>query len=78
MAGEVMNETFHRLVRYGLTEGQATALARIVTLPRNASDAVVEIAVIAALVSVKQAVDGDAEVEYLGGQRRDTLRQRTH
>ena len=71
---EVLSVTAHRLIRYGCTEGQATALARVVTLDWDTTDAVVEDAVITALVSAKNAVDGVTEVEYVGGCRRDTLR----
>ena len=40
----------------------------------TSTDSEVEAAVIEALVSAKQSVDGVPEIEYLGGQLRDTLR----
>jgi hypothetical protein len=72
--GEVFNVTAQRLVRYGCTEGQAYSLARLIRLDRETPDATVEVAVIGALVAAKEAVDGVPEVEYISGQRRDTLR----
>src|SRR5258708_27880033 len=74
-AAQVLSVTAHRLIRYGCTEGQATALARVMTLDRDTTDAVVEDAVITALVSAKHAVDGVAEVEYLSGRRCDVQRR---
>ncbi len=71
---EVLSITACRLIRWGASERQAHVLAKIMTLERQASDAVVEAAVIEGLVSIKQAVDGVPDIEYLGGQRRDTLR----
>ena len=72
--GELLQVTEQRLIRYGCTEREACALANVVTLERDTPDAVVEQAVIEALVNAKHAVDGVADIEYLGGQRRDTLR----
>ena len=72
--GEVFTVTAQRLVRYGCTETQAYSLAQLIRLERETSDAAVEKAVINALVKAKTAVDGVTEVEYVGGQRRDTLR----
>jgi hypothetical protein len=72
--GEVFNVTAQRLVRYGCSEAQAYRLARVCTLAADATDAAVEDAVINALVAAKTEVDGVPEIEYLGGQRRDTLR----
>ena len=71
---EVLNQTAHRLIRWGMSEREASSLARLITLESDSRDAVVEQAVIEALVSAKQAIDGITEIEYLGGQRRDTLR----
>ena len=80
--GELFQATEQRLIRYGCTEREALALANVVlsqiALETDTSDAVVEQAVVNALVSVKEAVDGAADIEYLGGQRRDTLREATH
>ena len=72
--GEVLQVTEQRLIRYGCTEREACALANVITLEPDASDSEVETAVIEALVNAKHAVDGVADIEYLGGQRRDTLR----
>jgi hypothetical protein len=72
--GEILQATEQRLIAWGVTEREACALARIISVEPNATDAAVEQAVIEALVSAKQAVDGVPEIEYLGGIRRDTLR----
>jgi hypothetical protein len=72
--GEVLSETAQRLIRYGCTEAQAYRLARVCTLAADASNAVCEDAVILALVSASEAVHGRAEVTYISGIRRDTLR----
>jgi hypothetical protein len=71
---EVLSITACRLIGWGASERQAHVLAKIMRLERQASDAVVEAAVIEGLVSIKQAVDGVPDIEYPGGQRRDTLR----
>jgi hypothetical protein len=71
--GELLQATEQRLIRYGCTEREAYALARITTVERTSTDSEVEAAVIEALVSAKP-VDGVTDIEYLGGQRRDTLR----
>ena len=72
--GELLQVTEQRLIRYGCTEREAYALARITTLERTSTDSEVEAAVIEALVSAKQSVDDVTDIEHLGGQRRDTLR----
>jgi hypothetical protein len=73
--GEVVSPTEQRLIRYGCTEREARVLATAVRVRPDASDAECENAVINALVDAKQTVDGISEVEYLSGQRRDTLRR---
>lgn len=55
-------------------ERQAVALAKHVTLPDHATTQQIETAVTLALVRAKESLDGKAEVEYIGGIRRDTLR----
>ena len=55
-------------------ERQAIALAKHVTLPDNATAQQIETAVTLALVRAKESVSRRAEVEYVGGIRRDTLR----
>jgi hypothetical protein len=73
--GEVLQVTEQRLIRYGCTEREACALANVVTLERDTPDAVVEQAVIEALVGAKQAVDGVADIEYIAGRRCDVQRR---
>ena len=75
LTGEVFTETAQRLIRYGCTESQAYALARITALKRISTDSDVEAAVIEALVSAKQAVDGVPEIEYVAGRRCDLQRR---
>ncbi len=75
IGGEVFTETAQRLIRYGCTEPQAYMLARLTKLDRDATDTVVEQAVIEALVSAKQAVDGVTEIEYVTGRRCDVQRR---
>jgi hypothetical protein len=41
----------------------------------EATDAVIEQALIEVLVSLKEAVDGIADIEYLGGRRCDVQRR---
>jgi hypothetical protein len=72
---EVLSTTAHRLIRYGIVEGQAYALAQTCTLSADASDDVVEDIVLRALVRAKEFASGRARVQYLGGQRRDLLRK---
>lgn len=72
--GEVFSVTAQRLIRYGLSEAEAHAMARVMTLEADTSEAAVEQAVIEALVAAKESVTGAACIEYVGGQRRDTLR----
>ena len=73
--GELLQATEQRLIRYGCTEREAYALARITTLERTSSDSEVEAAVIEALVSAKQSVDGVPEIEYVAGRRCDVQRR---
>jgi len=72
--GTVCSETEHRLIRWGMTEREATALARHTSLTAQSSDDECMEAVCMTLVRAKVAVDGVAEIEYISGQRRDTLR----
>jgi hypothetical protein len=55
-------------------ERQAIALAKHITLPDNATAEQIATAVTLALVRAKEAASGPAEVEYIGGQRRDDKR----
>jgi hypothetical protein len=61
-----------RLVQWGLSERAAIALAH--TVPENPTEAEITTAVIDALVKAKESISGSAEVIYLCGERRDTLR----
>jgi hypothetical protein len=72
--GEIFNETAQRLIAWKCTEAQAYALAQVVTLDRDTPDSEVEAIVIEALVTAKSVVSPIAEIEYVSGQRRDTLR----
>ncbi len=74
-AGEILSLTAHRLTRWATSEREECALAQVVNLEQDAPDAVVEQAVIEALVSVKQAVDGLADIEYVAGRRCDVQRR---
>ena len=65
---------FQRLLRYGCNETEAFCLASHVNISLDSTDEAVENEVISALVNAKQAVDGIAEIEFLGGQRRDVVR----
>ncbi|HXJ88578.1 MAG TPA: hypothetical protein VMS18_17290 [Candidatus Binatia bacterium] len=60
--GMVCSETEHRLIRWGITEREATALARRLKLAHETPDDKVMEAVCLAFVSAKQAVGGVAEV----------------
>lgn len=72
--GEVFNVTAQRLVRYGCSEAQAYRLGRVCTLAADATDAACQDAVVLALVAASEVVNGRAEVTYVSGIRRDTLR----
>jgi hypothetical protein len=74
MTGETFSVTAQRLLAYGMSEGQAYALAKHVTLACDASDDIVEDAVLRVLVRAKERISGPAEIEYVTGQRQDTLR----
>ena len=73
--GEIFTETAQRLIRYGCTEPQAYTLARVMELDQDATDVTVEAAICLVLVSVKQSVDGVAEVELVAGRRCDLQRR---
>jgi hypothetical protein len=71
---ETLSITAQRLIRWGASERESLALSRLITLERDTPEDGVEDAVITALVDAKQYVSGVADIEYLGGTRRDTLR----
>lgn len=73
--GELLQVTEQRLIRYGCTEREACALARVTTLERTSTDSEVEAAVIEALVSAKQSIDGVTDIEYVAGRRCDLQRR---
>ena len=73
--GELLQATEQRLIQYGCTEREACALARVTMLERTSTDSEVEAAVIEALVSAKQAVDGETDIEYVAGRRCDLQRR---
>jgi hypothetical protein len=68
-----MTPSAHRLIRWGLTERQAQALASYVAVNASTEDSVVEDAVIRALCRIKESVSGHVEVELICGQRRDKV-----
>jgi len=74
-AGELLQATEQRLIRYGCTEREAYALARITTLERTATDSEVGAALIEALVSAKQSIDGVTDIEYVAGRGCDLQRR---
>jgi hypothetical protein len=73
--GELLQVTEQRLIRYGCTEREAHALARITTLERTSTDSEVEAAVIGALVQARVAVSGRATVKYVAGRRCNVQRK---
>jgi hypothetical protein len=75
MTAEVLSVTAHRLIRWGITEGQAHTLARVITLDTDATDSTVEDAVINALVAAKEAMDEVPQIEYVAGRRCDLQRR---
>jgi hypothetical protein len=73
--GEILQATEQRLIRYGCTEPQAYTLARVMELDQDASDLDVEAAVILAMVNVKEAATGRAQIELVAGKRCDLQRR---
>jgi hypothetical protein len=69
-----LTKTEMLLLRVCDDERQAIALAKHITLPENATAEQIEAVVTLALVRAKEAASGPADVEYVSGQRRDTLR----
>ena len=70
----VLNQTEIQLLSYCNSEREAVALAKVIDLPEDADYYMIEQAVTAALCTGLEMANGPAEVEYIGGQRRDTLR----
>lgn len=74
MTVRVLTDTEMQLFNYLGDERQAVLMAKYIILPENASYELIENSVALLLVQVKEAVDGVSRVEYVCGQRRDTLR----
>jgi hypothetical protein len=70
----VLSPTEMRLMKWGMSEREAVALAPRMDVTPASTDAEIEQACIAVLVEVKEASSGRAQVQYLCGQRRDLLR----
>ncbi len=63
-------------MEWGLSEGQALAIAAAnPAIATSATDAEIERAVICTLVSVAEQIHGPAKLQYISGERRDTIRQ---
>ena len=72
----VLNDIERLLLNYVDNERQAIVLAPHVRLSADPSEQELQDAVILALVSAKQAISGPApQLEYVSGQRRDTIRK---
>jgi len=74
LLGRLLTRTEEQLYNFCMNERQAIEFAKYITLPENASFELIENSVAMLLVRVKEAADGQTEIEYLSGQRRDTLR----
>lgn len=72
--GRPLTRTEEQLYNYCMNERQAVEFAKFIMLPENASFELIENSVAMLLVRVKEAADGRTEIEYVSGQRRDTLR----
>lgn len=72
--GRVLTRTERLLVEYLDNERQAVALAPYIYLPHGCTEADVAREVTKVLVDALEDSIGLARVQYLGGQRRDTLR----
>jgi hypothetical protein len=70
----VLTSTEAALFSYTGSERQAVALARVIHLPEDATYDQIEYAVEVTFVKMLEQMHGPAQVEYLGGLRRDTLR----
>lgn len=77
--GTVLTIAEQRLFAYLGNERQATSLARHmkVKLSAHCSDCLVSNEIIKVLVNALESLHGDKALEYIGGQRRDTLRSGT-
>ena len=75
MNGRILTATETLLLRFCDDERQAVALAPYVNLRQDATDQQIADAVILALVRIKEAAQGKAEIHYVSGHRRDLLRE---
>ncbi len=70
----LLNRTEMQFFSYTENEREAIALAQVCTLPENATYAEIEDAVIKCLTIALEHAGLKDSIEYVGGQRRDTLR----
>ncbi|MGC2475121.1 MAG: hypothetical protein WA485_12355 [Candidatus Sulfotelmatobacter sp.] len=76
VTGRALTSTEQQLFAYLGDERQAVEMAKHLTLPPHASYELIENSVAMLLVRVKEAADGgETKVQYVDGQRRDTLRR---
>lgn len=71
---KILTHTERILSDYCGSEAQGVLLAKVVSLPESPSEQEIQDAVLLAFVRVKEATQGRVAVEFLGGERRDTLR----
>ena len=69
-----LTRTEMQFFSFTLDEHEAIALAQVCTLPADASYAVIEDAVLKCFTVALEHAGLKDSVEYVGGQRRDTLR----
>jgi len=69
-----LTRTEMQFFSFTLDERQAIALAQVCTLPANATYAEIEDAVLKCFTVALEHAGLKDSVEYIGGQRRDTLR----
>jgi len=70
----ILTRTEMQFFSYTEDERQAIALAQVCTLPENATYAEIEYTVIKCLTIALEHAGLKDDIEYVGGQRRDTLR----
>ncbi len=69
-----LTRTEMQFFSYTLDEREAIALANVCTLPAEATYAQIEDAVLKCFTAALQYAGRKDSIEYVGGQRRDTLR----
>ena len=77
MDGTILDMTARRLIKWGLAEREAFLISQVATLAADASDDTVADLVIKVFIASKVAATEDCTVEYVGGQRRDDVRDTT-